>query len=161
MIIGPGNLDDPRVVALLVTHFEAALAVTPPENAYVLDTSGLRAPHISFVAAWESEVLLGISALAELTPDHAEVKSMHTAQAARGRGVGAALLRHLIDLARERGYRALSLETGTMDYFAPARALYRRHGFVDCAAFGDYAPSPYNQFMTLALDEGGPAAAAQ
>jgi putative acetyltransferase len=161
MKIGPGDLDDPRVIALLTTHHERALAVTPPENAYVLDVSGLRAPHIRFAAAWDGDALLGVAALAELAPDHAEIKSMHTAEAMRGRGVGAALVRHLIDLAQAHGYRALSLETGTMDYFAPARALYRRHGFVDCGPFGDYAPSPYNQFMRLTLDEDGPAAAPQ
>jgi len=155
MIIEPGDLDDPRVIALLTAHFEGALAVTPAENAYVPDTSGLRAPHITFLAAWDGETLLGIAALAELASDHAELKSMHTAQAVRGRGVSAALLRHVIDLAQARGYRALSLETGTMSYFAPARSLYRRHGFVDCAAFGDYAPSPYNQFVRLALAPGG------
>jgi putative acetyltransferase len=152
MIIAPGDLDDPRIVALLTAHIAGAHAVTPPENAYVLDTSGLRAPHIDFFAAWDAEVLLGVAALAELTPDHGEIKSMHTAQAARRRGAGRALLRHLIDHAAARGYRRLSLETGTMDYFAPARALYRQHGFVDCPAFGDYAPSPHNMFMTLALD---------
>jgi len=129
MIIEPGDLDDPRIVALLTAHIAGAHAVTPRENAYVLDTSELRAPHIDFIAAWEGEVLLGVGALAALSVEHAEVKSMHTAKAERGRGVGTALLRHLIDLARARGYRALSLETGTMDYFETARALYRRHGF--------------------------------
>jgi putative acetyltransferase len=152
MIIGAGDLDDPRVIALLTTHHERALAVTPRENAHVLDVSALRAPHIRFVAAYEGNTLLGVAALAELDPDHAEIKSMHTAEAVRGRGVGTALVRHLIDLARSSGYRALSLETGTMDYFAPARALYRRQGFVDCEAFGGYAPSPHNQFMRLELN---------
>ena len=151
MIIAPGDLDDPRIVALLTAHIAAAHAVTPRENAHALDTSGLKAPHIDFVAAWDGETLLGVAALAELAPGHAEIKSMHTAQAARRRGVGGALLRYLIDHAAVRDYRRLSLETGTMDYFKPARALYRRHGFVDCAAFGDYAPSPHNMFMTLAL----------
>ncbi len=94
---------------------------------------------------------MGVGALKELQPDHGEVKSMHTAEAMRGRGAGSAMLGHIVATARARGYGRLSLETGVMDYFRPARALYRRHGFTGCAPFGDYAPDPNSVFMTLAL----------
>ena len=90
-------------------------------------------------------------ALRQLGPEHGEVKSMHTAESARGRGVGSALLRRLMDTARARGMRRLSLETGSWPYFLPARALYARHGFVECPPFGDYSEDPNSVFMTLRL----------
>lgn len=154
MHIVEGGLDDPRVVALLHTHRDRARAETAPGSAHALDLSGLRAPDLTFWSAWDGEAretLLGVGALKRLTDDHGEVKSMHTAEAARGRGVGSAMLRHIVDAARARGMTRVSLETGAWDYFAPARAMYARHGFVECAAFGDYRPDPNSVFMTRAL----------
>lgn len=149
--IVPGGLDDPRVVALLDYHRRSAAAETEPGSAHALDLSGLRAPSVSFWSAWDGETLVGVGALKRLSDDHGEVKSMHTVEAARGRGVGSTMLRHIIASARDAGMRRLSLETGSWPYFAPARAMYARHGFVECEPFGDYVPDRNSTFMTLAL----------
>lgn len=146
-----GDLSDLRIGALLEVHLARARAESPPCSAHALDLGGLDAPDITVWAAWEDEALLAIGALKQLAPDHGEVKSMHTAEAMRGRGVGGLMLRHIISAAEARGYRRLSLETGSMDYFEPARALYRRHGFRDCAPFAGYGPDPNSVFMTLGL----------
>jgi putative acetyltransferase len=111
----------------------------------------LRASEIEFLAAWDGEALLGFAALKELSPDHGEIKSMHVAIASRRCGAGKALLDHLIARAQAKGMRRLSLETGSSDYFHPAQALYRKHGFVECAPFGDYQPDRNSIFMTLDL----------
>ena len=151
MHIREGGLDDPRVVELLSAHLVRARAETAPGSAHALDLSGLQAPEVTFWSAWEGETLAGVGALKQLSADHGEVKSMHTAEAMRRRGVGSAILRHIIASARARGMSRLSLETGSWPYFAPARALYARHGFVECPPFGDYRPDPNSVFMTLAL----------
>jgi putative acetyltransferase len=149
-----GGLDDPRVVALLHTHVTRARAETARGSAHALDLAGLRAPEITFWSVWEGDEVVGVGALKRLSTDHGEVKSMHTAEVARGRGVGSALLRQIMATARARGMRRLSLETGSWPYFQPARALYARHGFVESAPFGDYREDPNSVFMTLELEEG-------
>ena len=111
-----------------------------------------RDPAVTFFSFRDSGCLLGIGAIKRLGPDHAEIKSMHTAQAARGRAIGRAMLTHLLGVARSRGYRQVSLETGTTAAFAPARALYHSAGFASCGPFGGYQPSEDNLFMTLELD---------
>ena len=151
MHIVEGGLDDPRVVDLLHTHRIRARAETAPESAHALDASGLRAPELTFWSAWEGDAVVAVGALKRLSADHGELKSMYTAEAARGRGVGSAMLRHIMAAARAGGMARLSLETGSWPYFAPARALYSRHGFVECQPFGDYRPDPNSVFMTLAL----------
>jgi putative acetyltransferase len=118
---------------------------------HALSATGLREPGVSFWTAWDGPALLGCAALKQLTPDEAELKSMRTHPAARGRGVAAHLLTHLITESRRRGYRRLSLETGTQDFFAPARRLYLRHGFTPCPPFATYRPDPNSTFLTLAL----------
>jgi putative acetyltransferase len=149
--IASGGLDDPRVVALLSIHVRTARAQTAPGSAHALDLGGLRAPGIRFWTVWESETLLGTGALKRLSAGHGEVKSMHTAEAARRRGAGSAMLRHIIDSARLEGLRRLSLETGSWAFFRPAHAFYKAHGFVECGPFGDYLPDPNSVFMTLEL----------
>jgi putative acetyltransferase len=116
-----------------------------------LDLKGLQSPDITFWTAWNGETLVAVGALKQLSEDHGEVKSMHTALAARRKGVGSALLRHIISFARSRGVSRLSLETGSWDYFRPAVALYRRHGFIECPPFADYVPDPNSIFMSLDL----------
>ena len=118
---------------------------------HALDGDGLAGPDVSLVAYREDGALLGVGALKRLDDGHAELKSMHTAEAARGRGVGRAMLAYLLGVARDRGYLRVSLETGSMAEFAPARALYASAGFTECAPFADYAPSSYSTFMTLTL----------
>jgi putative acetyltransferase len=151
MILLPGDLGDPRIVRLLHVHLEAARAHSPPCSVHALDLSGLKAPGIALWAAWDGDTLLGVGALQRLDERHGEVKSMHVAEAARGKGVGGAMLRHLVAEAEAGGWSRLSLETGSQDYFAPARALYHRNGFVDCGPFGGYGPDPNSMFMTRDL----------
>jgi putative acetyltransferase len=149
--IRAGGLDEPEVQALLVLHRTEALGSTPRENAHALDLDGLRRPDIAFWTAWDGRTLLGMAGLRELAPDHGDIKSMRTAPRALRRGVGRALLDHLIATARARGYARLSLETGTAPMFDPANAMYESAGFQDCPPFGDYPDSPHNRFMTLRL----------
>ena len=146
--------DDPRaddVRALLARHLAFAHEETPPEHVHALDLSGLLDPTVTFFSARRDGDLVGIGALRELDRDHGELKSMHTAAAERGRGVGRAMVDHLLGVARVRGYRRVSLETGSTDPFVPARSLYAGVGFTPCGPFGDYGPSPNSTFMTLAL----------
>jgi putative acetyltransferase len=148
------SVDDPGapdVRMLLSTHLAFARAPTPPEDAHALDVDGLLDPSVTFFSFRRDGVLLAVGALKRLDPDHAEVKSMHTVAAARGRGIGRRMAEHLIAVAREAGYRRLSLETGSMAEFAPARALYASVGFERCDPFGEYRASPNSTYMTLYL----------
>jgi putative acetyltransferase len=146
-----GDLRDPRVVDLLHIHLTSARAETAPGSAHALDLTGLQSPDISFWTMWDDETLVGIGALKRLSADHGEIKSMHTAQSMRGKGAGSAMLRHIIAIARARGMACLSLETGSWDYFRPARAFYRGHGFIECPPFADYVLDPNSVFMSLDL----------
>jgi putative acetyltransferase len=146
--------DDPRaddVRELLERHLAFANDHTPPEDVHALDVDALVDPAIAFVSYRVAGRLLGVGALKDLGDGTGELKSMHTSADARGRGVGSALVAHLVGLARSRGLARVGLETGTQDAFAPARSLYARHGFVGCGPFGDYAPSPWSAFMALDL----------
>jgi putative acetyltransferase len=151
MQITPGDLSDPRVTDLLHYHFISSRAQTAPGSAHALDLEGLRSADITFWTVWDGERLVGMGALKRLSEDHGEVKSMHTALAARRKGVGSAMLRHIVSFARSDGISRLSLETGSSDYFRPAVALYRSHGFVECPPFAYYVPDPNSVFMTLDL----------
>jgi len=146
--------DDPRrdpVVALLRAHLAEMRAWSPPGSAHALDVDELCAPAVTFWTVTEREALLGCGALLELDPRHGEVKSMRTAPAHLRRGVGTRMLRHIVDEATRRGYTRVSLETGVQAGFGPARALYRRFGFAQCAPFGPYGPDPNSVYLTLAL----------
>ncbi|WHP15984.1 GNAT family N-acetyltransferase [Cellulomonas sp. ES6] len=148
-VIAPEDPRTPDVRALLTRHLQAMHAQSPPEDVHALDVDALAAPHVTFLAARDADgTLLGVGALARITPGHAEIKSMHTAAAARRRGVAAALLDRLLALAAEQGDDRVSLETGTQDGFAAARALYERAGFVACPPFAAYRPSPSSAFYT-------------
>jgi putative acetyltransferase len=149
--IKQGDFSDLQVVNLLSIHQAKARAQTAPGSAHALDLTGLQAPDISFWTIWEGETLLGIGALKRLSAHHGEIKSMHTVEAARRRGVGSAMLSHIIATARARGMSRLSLETGSRDYFRAARMLYKSHGFVEGPPFGDYVPDPNSVFMYLEL----------
>lgn len=150
-------VDDPRapdVRALLERHLSFNRENTPPEGVFALDVERLVDPAVTFVSARVAGVLAGVGALRHLDDRHAELKSMHTAAALRGRGVARAVLDHLIALAAERGYQRVSLETGNMDAFAPARSLYASAGFEVCPPFGDYVGSATSTCMTRSLDSG-------
>ena len=126
-------------------------AWSPPGSVHALDLDALRGPGMSFWTVWEGEELLGCGALKEHSPEHAEIKSMRSAAAHRGKGVGVAMLAHIIEESRRRGYARLSLETGSSAPFAPSRSLYARFGFSECPPFADYVEDPHSVFMTLAL----------
>jgi putative acetyltransferase len=151
-----GGLDDARVQAVLQHHATTARAQTARGSAHALDLSGLRAADITFWSAWEGEAVVGVGALRRLSWADGEIKSMHTVEASRRSGVGSAVLRHIIDAARGMGMSRVSLETGSWAYFEPARAFYRRHGFVECPPFGDYVEDPNSVFMTMGLSQETP-----
>ena len=151
MRIIDGDFGDARVIDLLRIHLTGSRANTAPGSAHALDLAGLQAPGISFWTIWDGDRLLGCGALKRLAADHGEVKSMHTVQAVRRKGIASAMLCHIIANARARSMVRLSLETGSWDYFQPARALYTRHGFVECGPFADYVLDPNSTFMTLDL----------
>jgi putative acetyltransferase len=126
--------------------------VTPVEYSFALDVDQLVDPSVTFFSARKGGRLVGIAALKRLDETHGEIKSMHTREAERGRGVGRALVEHILAFAREAGYRRVSLETGATEEFIAARTLYARAGFKASAPFADYRPSPYNTFMTMNLE---------
>ena len=142
----------PEVRALLERHLAFAHATTPPEDVHALDVESLRVPAISFFSFRDGDgSVLGVAALKDLGGGHAEIKSMHTAAEARGRGIARALLEHLLATARERGFRRASLETGSGPEFAPARSLYLGAGFEPCEPFDAYVPSRNSTYLTLEL----------
>ena len=145
------DLSRPEIHALLNEHLQNMYELSPPESVHALDLSKLRAPGITFWSAWEGEVLLGCGALKELDPTHGEIKSMRTPAARRRKGAGRAILAHIIEVARLRSYERLSLETGSMEAFRPAQALYQSFGFERCGPFADYREDPNSVFMTRKL----------
>lgn len=150
------GVDDPRaadVTALLEAHLAFAREVTPPEDIHALDIDGLLDPLVTLFSARADGELFGVGALRRLDGTHAELKSMHTHQAARGKGVGRAMVEHLLGFAADLGYRRVSLETGTMDAFAPSRALYASAGFVRCEPFGEHTVRPASICMTIEIPE--------
>ena len=149
--IRPGDFSDPRVRALLEHHYTENRAVSPPDSCHVLDYSAMQVPEITFFTLWEGEELLGMGALKQLDAEEGEVKAMRTIPTAKRRGVGSAVVQHVIGEARKLGLRRLYLETGSYDYFRPARELYQRHGFAECGPFAGYRPDPNSTFMVLNL----------
>lgn len=151
LVIREDDLSGPEIAVLLRAHLEFAMEQSPIESVHALDLDRLRGPDITFWSAWENGALVGCGALKELTPDHGEIKSMHTVAAHRGKGVGARLVEHILHVARSRGYHRVSLETGTPAAFKPARALYARYGFRPCPPFPPYRGDPYSVCMMLDL----------
>ncbi len=145
------DLSRPEIHALLNEHLQSMYALSPPESVHALDLDKLRQPDITFWSVWDGAVLLGCGALKELTPKHGEIKSMRTPDALRRKGAGRAILAHIMETARSRSYERLSLETGPMNGFKPARDLYESFGFSYCGPFGDYVEDPYSAFMTISL----------
>jgi len=145
------DLTRPQIHALLHEHLENMRAISPPESVHALDLDRLRTPDITFWTVWDGAELVGCGALKELDPLHGEVKSMRTPQAQRRRGAGRAVLMQIIAVARSRGYRRLSLETGSMEPFRAAHTLYASAGFTFCGPFGAYREDPNSVFMTLVL----------
>ncbi|MCG8418803.1 MAG: GNAT family N-acetyltransferase [Proteobacteria bacterium] len=151
MSIREDDLRGSAVLNLLSEHLQDALKYSPPESVHALDALALRSPEITFWTAWRGGELLGCGALKELDRRHGEIKSMRTARTHQRKGVGSTILQYIINEAKHRSYTRLSLETGSMDAFAPARALYARFGFEFCDPFADYQRDPNSVFMTMKL----------
>ena len=149
--IQSANLESPEFAALIETHAELMLSLSPPGSCHFLPMDGLRRPDVTVWEMRDGETLVGCGGLQHLSDTHGEVKSMHTLAQYRGAGLGRKMLDHVITAARQRGYKRLSLETGSMDRFKPSRALYQSYGFQLCPPFGDYVEDPHSVFMTLAL----------
>lgn len=145
------DLSRPEVHALLNEHLTSMYTLSPPESVHALNVTGLKSPDISFWTVWDGRELLGCGALKELAAAHGEIKSMRTAERHRRRGVGRVVLTHIVTEAKARGYRRLSLETGSLEAFKPARTLYESFGFGYCGPFAAYRHDPYCVFMSLEL----------
>jgi len=142
------NLKGPEIAALLTEHLEDMRATSPPESVHALDLDGLRQPNIRFWTLWDGRNLAGCGALKWLDAEHAEIKSMRTAATYKQQGVASQILQHLINDAKAAGVQRLSLETGSMTFFQPARSLYAKFGFELCGPFADYVLDPNSVFMT-------------
>ncbi len=151
MEIKVDDLNGHEVSQLLLEHLQSMRQISPPESVHALDVDGLRKPEVTFWTVWENEELLGCGALKELDQQHGEIKSMRTSSRHLRKGVAKTLLKHIFDVARDRGYRRLSLETGSMKEFEPAHRLYRSCGFMFCGPFADYVEDPNSVFMTREL----------
>lgn len=151
MIIVEDDLTGTEIEALLHEHVQGMFDTSPPDSVHALGIEALRVPAITMWSAWEGPELMGCGALQGLDATSGEVKSMRTARAHLGRGVATAILKRIVDVATERGYRHLYLETGSAPAFEPAHALYGKAGFVKCGPFANYRDDPFSRFMVLAL----------
>lgn len=147
------DLSDPKISCFLEEHINEMKSVSPPESKHALDIEGLKASSVTFWSVWDDTEIVGCGALKEWDVLHAEVKSMRVASAARGQGIASQLLAYIINQARLRGYQRVSLETGAMPFFEPARKLYEKFGFEYCTPFGDYINDPNSVFMSCKLDK--------
>ena len=152
MQIAIDDLTGSDVAGLLRTHLDHMSSLSPPESTHALDLDSLRAPDVTFWTVRDGGRLLGCGALKEIEPGHGEIKSMHTAEAARGRGVARAIVETILSEARRRDYSRLSLETGSLAEFEAARRLYVGFGFEYCAPFAGYVEDPCSVFMTRRID---------
>lgn len=152
VVIAADDPRDPRVREVLEAHLAFAHGYTPADHVHALDVDRLVDPAVTFFSARRDGEVLGVGALRRLDDDHAEIKSMHVRAAARGQGIGRMVVDHLVRVAAERGHGRVSLETGTMEAFGPARALYAQVGFAPCPPFAEYTANPYSMCMALVLD---------
>lgn len=150
-IIARADFTDPRLATFLQAHLDDMETTAPPESRHALDLPALAAPHVRMWVATDADGILGTAALAALDDHHEELKSMRTEPRVRGRGIASLLLAHALDDARSRRVERVSLETGSMSFFEPARTLYAKAGFAPCAPFGSYVDDPNSTFMSLEL----------
>jgi putative acetyltransferase len=148
MDIRVDDLSSPEIIRLLHQHLHTMALHSPPESVHALDLEALRSPDITFWSVWQHSELMGCGAIKELDARHGEIKSMRTVSLHLRKGVAARLMHHILEEAKRRSYERLSLETGSMDAFAPARSLYARFGFRPCGPFANYVEDPYSVFMT-------------
>ena len=154
MQITRADFSDPRLTAFLQAHLDDMEPTAPPESRHALDLSALQEPRVRLWVATDPDGIVGTAALAAIDDRHEELKSMRTEPRVRGRGVASRLLVHALDDARSRGVGRISIETGSMAFFEPARALYAKAGFVPCPPFGSYVDDPLSTFMTLEITPG-------
>ena len=145
------DLSSREIAEFLEAHLDDMIAVSPPESKHALDLDDLRKPEITFWSVWEEQTLAGCGALKHLNKEHAELKSMRTAPHCKQRGIASTLLSHILEFAKSEGYQRVSLETGSMAFFEPARNLYQKYGFDFCPPFADYKEDPNSAFMTILL----------
>jgi putative acetyltransferase len=145
------DLTSPEIAAFLEEHIEEMREVTPPQSKHALDLPGLQKPEVTFWTMMDGDVIAATGAMKALDAEHAEVKSMRTRPTLKRQGIATTMLQHIISEARKRGFKRLSLETGSFEFFAPARALYEKNGFGYCGPFGDYEEDPNSVYMTLKL----------
>ena len=151
MEIRVDDLRGAEIARLLEQHLQDMRRVSPPESVHALDLDRLRVPEITFWTVWAGNALAGCGAIKELAHDHGEIKSMRTAPEFRNQGVASLMLNHIIQEAKKRQYTRLSLETGSMAFFEPARRLYQKYGFAPCGPFSSYQEDPNSVFMTMQL----------
>ena len=151
MEIKVDDLSGSEIAEFLEEHIREMKSVSPPESKHALDLAGLRKPEITFWTVWDGGRLIGCGAMKELDADRAEIKSMRTTASCRGKGIASMLLQHILNEAKLRGYRRISLETGSMPFFQPARNLYAKYGFKNCAPFSKYKEDPNSIFMSKNL----------
>ncbi|KZN14215.1 GNAT family N-acetyltransferase [Marinomonas sp. TW1] len=145
------DLNGPEIKALLQEHLDDMYQTSPAESVHALDLSELKQANIRVWTVWQDNQLMGCGALKAHNQEEGEIKSMRTSNAARNKGVASILLQHILNYAQHQGLTKICLETGPQDFFAPARALYRKHGFEECGPFADYRLDPYSTFMTKTL----------
>lgn len=145
------DLSDPRIETFLNEHIEEMKSISPPESKHALDIESLKKPDITFWSIWQQEELVGCGALKELDSSHAEIKSMRVSSKHQGNKLASKLLSHIMTEARSKGYQKLSLETGSMAFFEPARKLYEKFGFKYCQPFANYKDDPNSLFLSLEL----------
>lgn len=151
MEIKVDDLSGGEVLQLLEEHLADMYATSPPESVHALDVEGLKSPDITFFSGWLDGRLQGCVALKSHSDTQVELKSMRTTADARNRGVASKLLSHVLDISKTKGYQKISLETGSEEYFKPARKLYEKFGFQYCDPFADYVDDPNSRFMTRSL----------
>lgn len=145
------DLSGKEIADFLEEHINEMKAISPPESKHALDLEGLRKPEITFWTIWDQQTLVGCGAIKELDARHAEVKSMRISSSLKRKGIASRLLQHILNEAENRAYNRLSLETGSMPFFEPARKLYAKFGFHCCAPFSSYKADPNSVFMTKEL----------
>lgn len=148
LLIDRADFADPQLQTFLQAHLDDLAPTSPPESRHALDLAALQRPGVRLWTVQDGEQIVGTAALAELEPRHEELKSMRTDPARRGRGIARTLLDHLLQDAKDRGIERISLETGSMPFFAPARALYARAGFTPCPPFGSYRDDPNSAYLS-------------
>ena len=147
------DLQGQQIAIFLQEHIEEMRSVSPPESKHALDLDGLRKNEITFWSAWLDSSLVGCAAVKELSKTQVELKSMRVSASKRGKGIAEKILKHIISICEVRGYTTISLETGSMQHFIPARKLYAKHGFITCEPFSDYKEDPNSVFMSLNLSK--------